>query len=841
MTNRYNASLRRFAAALPVQEFRFARERVIAAGIPFLVSTSEQNVLAVDGEMGTVSVPVSLPSAPSEAYLLLAADFPRWEEPSHGDGRMWRVWHPHRFVVELRYADGTSEQIFPLHITTQRHEIVEGLDVYVVPVSKPLTELRVHDRMGLGEFGLCGVTFNMGKQRFDPKLWQAPSLPVAKKTPLRPATKPQVLQQGNAVVLENANLRVRIEAGAMTELRLLSVNRNVLVQPVPLFTVVSWDGKVPLSSAAYRWTGQRLDKDKAVLEYQPPDTAFPQVTLTATIDAHASLVFEVRLHNAGAQPQRWRFSFPARWNLRIGDGDVYTYPLRTAVISSAPNKFHYRYGGTLPLQFLDLSNPSLGVGVGMLTKDLLGLDRNMVLEREGEETVMGISWRCDPLPPNASASLPPVELIVHSGDWKATFERYKAWVKTWYRSLAPRKAWFRQVFAFRQDYLSEGLFDLSAKVYRFAERIALARQAFGACDFLHIFDWGATVQRGRVGDYDPWGEHLTTPDDFRNEVLATQARGVPVGLYIEGYLVDKRSRIGKVRQENWGLRDPDGTVQFWTGLEFVMCPGVQSWREWLTSVYKRVREETGAIGFYIDQFGFCHRDCFAAHHDHPPDWHVLRGEGLLTRQIREALPPECVVYTECFPPDIHTVLQDGSFDYTINSYQTLAHRWMPVPVRLGRFAFPDFKVLQIVVCDYPTGSNEEAVKQVFFNGDGYWLQGNPESWFTAEVLALLRHCLALLRQHADAFVSDDCEPFVPTLREGVFANRFAAPNKTVWTLYNANWRSVDGEVLAVPHVKGTRYFDAWNGKELKPRIVGGVAYLSVTIAPHSVGCIVQQQ
>lgn len=95
------------------------------------------------------------------------------------------------------------------------------------------------------------------------------------------------------------------------------------------------------------------------------------------------------------------------------------------------------------------------------------------------------------------------------------------------------------------------------------------------------------------------------------------------------------------------------------------------------------------------------------------------------------------------------------------------------------------------------------------------------------------------REHADAFVGDRCEPLMLTLVGGVFADEFKGEGKIVWTLYNANWRSVSGEILAVPHAKGARYFDAWNGKELKPRIVGKTAYLRLTLEPHGVGCVVQ--
>ncbi|MFN3422073.1 MAG: hypothetical protein ACK40X_10165, partial [Armatimonadota bacterium] len=583
LTGRYNLTLRQLVPSLPVRDFRFAKKRVTAAGIPFLVSTDERNAIAAESEIGVITVPISPPelkAAPSEVYLLLASAFPRYEEPSLGSGRMWKVRHPYRFVAELRYADGTNEIFFPLRVLNRQPEIVEGLDVYVVPVSKALTEIRLHDRMRLGEFGVCAITLNLGKRQFDPKFWQVPSLPTAKKASLRHSGKVQIHRQNSSIVLENANLRVRVEAsGLLTELTLLPVNRNILVKSVPLFAVTSWDGKASISSSDYRLAAERLNDRQAVLEWQPPNEDFPKVTLTMEMDESEAWTIDARLHNLGAKPQRWVFSLPAHWQFQIGDRDFYAYPLRNIIISDAENGFRSRYGGSLPLQFVDLSNPSLGTGVAMLTKDLHGFDRNVDLRREWKVTTIGIRWRCDPIAPNEALNLPTMEFAAHSGDWKAAFERDKAWVKTWYHPIVARKDWFRRVFAFRQDYIGEGLFDFTTKTYHFLERIELAWKSFGACDYLHIFDWGATLERGRTGDYDPWGNRLTTPDEFRKAVEEAHAQGVPVGLYIEGYLVDIRSRVGKAHREDWGLRMRNGEVEPWEPghPEFVMCPGSKGW------------------------------------------------------------------------------------------------------------------------------------------------------------------------------------------------------------------------------------------------------------------------
>lgn len=847
LSARYNLSLKQVAPGLPLSSYRFGKKQIVAAGVPFRLSVGERNVLSVAGEVGNIRVPV--PSslqrqAPGELYLLLAADFPQWEEPSYGGGTLYRVRHPHRFVVQLLYADGTAEEVFPLRVATRRHEVVAGVDVYVVPVRGRLQEVRLHDRMRLGEFALCALTLNTGKRRFDPSRWTA-AVPVSGRCGTwNPPSRTEVRQVDGSVILQNANVRVRLEVAQgvqWKEFTLLPIRRNVLTQPAPLFAVRAWDGVDTVTSREYQLADISIQTDSVRLECVPPRRDLPGVRLQLHLDNRDCLRIAATIQNREQGERRWIVSLPHAWAVRIGSRDVYAYPLRTLLLSQRDGDWRFRYSGTMPLQMLDVSNHTLGAGVGMVMTDLTGTDRYLHLTRRGAVTTVSTDWRCDPLQPGESKELQ-IELITHAGDWRQTFAHYKRWSGTWYRPLAPRKQWFRNVFAFRQDYIAEGLYDFGSQTYHFGERIGMARKAFGACDYLHIFDWG-TTPLGRVGDYDPWGNPLTSAEVFRQAVQQTQAQGVPVGLYIEGYLADMRSKVAQAHLQDWGWRGRDGQVLRWSpeSTEFFMCPGAEGWQRYLTETYRRVSAETGATGFYIDEFGFCDRDCFAQGHEHPAGWHLLPAEGRMTRRIRQALPPEAVLYTENFPPDIHTVLQDGSFDYAINHYQNIAHNWTPLPLRLSRFAFPDFKVFQIIVCDRPTGSNEEAVRQVFFNGDGYWLQGNPETWFTPETLATLRRCIRALREHADAFASDDCEPLVPTLQEGVFANRFTSADgrKSVWTLYNANWRSVQGRVIAVPHVPGARYLDAWNGKPLQPVLSGGKAILSLTLSPHGAGCVVQ--
>lgn len=136
----------------------------------------------------------------------------------------------------------------------------------------------------------------------------------------------------------------------LTELTLLPINRNIIVKPVPLFVVTSWDGRLLATSADYRLASQWLGKNEATIVLQPPTDALPKVALTLRMDKQTALELNTTLRNISAESSVG--SFRSLWQFRIGDGDVYAYPFRTVIISSAENDFRYRYGGSLPLQFL---------------------------------------------------------------------------------------------------------------------------------------------------------------------------------------------------------------------------------------------------------------------------------------------------------------------------------------------------------------------------------------------------------------------------------------------------------------------------------------------------------
>lgn len=132
------------------------------------------------------------------------------------------------------------------------------------------------------------------------------------------------------------------------------------------------------------------------------------------------------------------------------------------------------------------------------------------------------------------------------------------------------------------------------------------------------------------------------------------------------------------------------------------------------------------------------------------------------------------------------------------------------------------------------------LQYIFFNGIGYnaweniwgiWNQLTPRDAET------LRRISAIERRFASLMVSMDWRPYARTRQAGVFASCFPGEGRALWTLVNRNEYAVDGEQIAVPHADDSRYFDAWNGEVLQPRIDGGQAVLTFAIEPRGFGAV----
>ncbi|MGW3955610.1 SUMF1/EgtB/PvdO family nonheme iron enzyme [Streptomyces sp. NPDC004752] len=139
-------------------------------------------------------------------------------------------------------------------------------------------------------------------------------------------------------------------------------------------------------------------------------------------------------------------------------------------------------------------------------------------------------------------------------------------------------------------------------------------------------------------------------------------------------------------------------------------------------------------------------------------------------------------------------------------------------------------------------SKTDMLQSAFFNGTG--LESWENIWgiwngMTERDNETVRRVATIERKFPELLVSAEWEPHTPTRQSGVYASKWPAERgtQTLWTLINRATALRTGGQLEVAHQSGIRYYDLWNGRELKPEISGGRAVLSFPIEAKGFGAV----
>jgi len=524
------------------------------------------------------------------------------------------------------------------------------------------------------------------------------------------------------------------------------------------------------------------------------------------------------LTNTSQEPREFMLAFPSVAVRPAADpGDVYyVFPLGGAVIARDERTLEAVYSSAFPLQFLDVFAPAANRGACVMVRDTSGRWKKFRLKKSAARVETDVEYKVR-LGPGETFRPPDATVILHGGDWHEGFEAYRNWLKTWYKPMGPRPAWLRSAFWARRDYPLGGsgrLFDEPRNRYTFEELIRDG-QAFGGIDFIDISGFSLTKTVGRVGDYTI---ELGGVEDLRRNVAQAEAAGIPTGLYFAGYHIDRRSSIFRRFGPQWQLIDEKGQALWWPGeVEAWICPHIPAWQQFLAGRIASVAGDVGVAAVYLDVFGtpsVNRATCYSASHGHPPGLEPTPGEIAMAKEVRRRLDAAglrtTMIYLEHNPPDAAAPYYDAAFCYALPHANRLLS---PLKLNLWRFAFPDIRLWDMLSIGVePRVLSAEDFRLSLWHGNGVWLKGHSETWYGEDLLAFLRRARGILKQHAAAF-SGAADPLVSSPHPAVFVNRFTGDKETVYTLFNASYRTVRFSFLGRERTLGPRDVDVVVGTE----------------------------
>jgi len=204
---------------------------------------------------------------------------------------------------------------------------------------------------------------------------------------------------------------------------------------------------------------------------------------------------------------------------------------------------------------------------------------------------------------------------------------------------------------------------------------------------------------------------------------------------------------------------------------------------------------------------------------------VLDTRGESSREFQAAadrVKPGIIMYSEgmAVPRDMPGIVSGRVHDAL----------YMPPPLNLNKYMKPDFAIFRVLQLAEGPLHRESAV--AFFNGYGSEINtmrpGRPD-WIEEELRYLGRTTM-LLRANSTAFLDPAWEPLVPTLEDGLWANRWRDSGKTVYTIFSLRPEGYKGPLVEADVPQGSHLVSLWNHEELEPIAREGKSYAPVDVA-----------
>ncbi len=822
-----------------------------------------------NGRDDSFEVPIG--RAASEIFLYLVSENIAVQQRALSGGAPYQFDDIEAFSIEMVYEDGASDLAFPFSLEDREPVVRRMAGSYVIRPSSPdrvVKSLILHNRVYGNTVGLAAVTLNPSTKYLLPELAAEPPLfRPPERTPVVnvPAS---VRSEGARVIAENSFYRLVVDTSRGLSIESWNADfasdDGIKMDPRSGVELV-------LEGRTYHgrdFSFERMDSDGKTVGTVFFKSREPELPVSLQLRMEADETNELKLslsvHNSAKEEIKPTVRFPYIRNLQIGAlADTwYLFPQYRNVLSNQDGFYRARNDREFPMQFLDLYNPRIGCGLGVLTRNRGFSPMIYSLEKAGAGVSTyveypGNSYR---LAAGERRTLPETVLLSHSGDWHVAFSAYRKWLASWRSHDHPAaREWTDRLFLMYSLMPSSVLSNLYNHTPTFVDPVTREYDIAGVlraqkevfeimpdaidfynwfyCDAKKSFSYGASLEDA----YTNAGGLLM----LRKALKDLNQENISTGLYMIPDRVGPSVKYVKDHGHEGALRNAAGDLLI-NSDELYMCPASERWAKYFRGMCTQLQADTGINFIYIDVFSFTSEmACVDPDHGHPVPLETNRATHDLLKDLREALPAKTGLYGEYPVNDVSNGMIDGNISYYflpleryLTPYSNVkeeAGRLLKGVTHLYRFAFPSVKQLNFAFG--MEGDTWGHMKATFFNGDAIF----DATWrlYYPRNRQFLKKALLIKREYIDCFTTRHGEPMVQTERTGVFANRFPGTNRVLWTLYNERPSTVHGPVIVVEHREGATYFDVWNQKEVEFEVKDGKALINLKLDPQGVGCIVQ--
>jgi len=125
------------------------------------------------------------------------------------------------------------------------------------------------------------------------------------------------------------------------------------------------------------------------------------------------------------------------------------------------------------------------------------------------------------------------------------------------------------------------------------------------CNCVYLISYWHPDYAGNKGDYRIRTD-LGGPAAFREGAEKVHAAGGRIILYLEPFIITRKSEVGRENGRAWCMKDARGNPQTYYGNAkyYLMWPGEGSgWSEYIIQVAERLVREFKVDGFHLDSYG----------------------------------------------------------------------------------------------------------------------------------------------------------------------------------------------------------------------------------------------